>query len=207
MHHPDYLEKLLAGDYDGCAAITLQLLDSGKSVREIYEGLFAPGLQEVGHLWETNRISVAREHLATAVTERLMALLAPRIFAEEHLDRAAVVSCTANELHQVGGRMVADTLEMNGWHARFLGAGTSPEDLEARIDETSPDLVALSLALPSNLPSLVRVLERLRERYPGTPVVLGGQAFRITGQDLPYRFSSVTILESLGELEAFIRNI
>lgn len=200
-----YFEKLLEGDYEGCRAIVEEVLGSGTTVRDLYEDLFARSLHDVGDLWESNQISVAREHLATAVTERLMALVAPRIFAGEHLDRSAVVSCAANEIHQIGGRMVADILELNGWHAYFLGANTPPDDLASMLDEKLPDILALSVAIPSNLANLESAIQRVREARPALPIILGGQAFHHGGRDLPDRYQEVTLLESLAELETFVR--
>ncbi len=203
--YPGYLASLLAGDYEGCAKVTRELLDGGSSIRDIYEHLFGRSLQEVGRLWETNQISVAREHLTTALTERLMALVAPEIFSGEHIDRTAIVACSANELHQVGGRMVADTLEMNRWHAFFLGADTPLDDLISMIREKSPDLLALSVAIPWNLPVVEEAIRRIRGDYPELPILLGGQAFRRGGGDIPERYEDVTLLDTLEELESYLK--
>ena len=204
QHHATYLSRLLSGDFDACGAIAVDLLDSGTSIRGLYEDLFAPSLHEVGRLWETNQISVAKEHLATAVTERLMAQVAPRIFAGHHVDRSAVVCCTTNEIHQVGGRMVADILELSRWHAYFLGANTPIEDLLALIEEKNPDLLALSVALPSNLVNLEEAIEAVRSARPDLPIILGGQAFQHGGRDLPDRYPGTILMDSLAELESYV---
>ena len=203
--YPTYLQRLLRGDYEGCAAIVDDILGSGTAVRDLYEGLFTRNLYEVGHLWETHQISVAKEHLATAVTERLLARVAPGIFAGEHLQRSAIVCCTTNEVHQVGGRMVADTLEMNRWHAYFLGANLPFDDLLSLVEEKSPDILALSVAIPTNLPSLESAIEKVRETHPRLPILIGGQAFLHGGRDIPDRYPEVTLLGSLRELESFVQ--
>lgn len=204
QHYTTYLPLLLRGDYPACSAVAEDLLDSGTSVRNLYEDLFARSLHEVGHLWETNQISVAKEHLATAVTERLMAQVAPRIFAGHHLDRSAIVCCTVNEIHQIGGRMVADTLELNQWHAYFLGANTPVDDLLSLVEEKQPDLLAFSVALPSHLVNLEHAMDRVRSAHPDLPVILGGQAFRHGGRQLPALYPNTVVLDSLAELETFL---
>ena len=97
-----------------------------ESVYPFYNNLFQKSLYRVGELWESNRISVAKEHLATAITEGLLNLVYPKLFEPEQYrkGRTILISCTANEFHQIGGKMVADVCELNGWDSHFLGANT-----------------------------------------------------------------------------------
>jgi MerR family transcriptional regulator, light-induced transcriptional regulator len=200
-----HLELLLAGDRNGCSGIVSQLLDDGIPIRQLYVGLLQRSLYEVGVLWEQNRISVAREHVATATTEFLLNLVYPRIFAEEHCGRTAVVACVANEQHLLGARMVADIMELNGWHSHFLGANTPVAELLALITETRPDLLALSLSLHSNLPSLLSTVAQVRLSFPELPLIVGGQAFRWGGIELLDGFSGVTLLDTIDQLEDLVR--
>ncbi|MBD3235125.1 MAG: hypothetical protein GF330_00285 [Candidatus Eisenbacteria bacterium] len=96
----EYLSDLLAARREACQGIVRELIEQGMRVRTVYLELFQRSLYEVGELWERNQISVATEQLATATTEILMSLVYPTLFSAEHLDRCAVVSCTADEFHQ-----------------------------------------------------------------------------------------------------------
>lgn len=100
--------------------------------------------------------------------------------------------------------MVADVLELNHWHAYFLGANTPVDDLLSLIEEKKPDLLAFSVALPSNLVNLENAMDRVRSALPDLPVVLGGQAFRHGGRQLPDRYPHTIVLDSLAELESFL---
>jgi methanogenic corrinoid protein MtbC1 len=64
-----YKKTLLAGDRFNCKDIVQTLLDNKIDIKELYTDLFQRSMYEVGELWENNRISVANEHLATAITE------------------------------------------------------------------------------------------------------------------------------------------
>lgn len=200
-----YLAALLEGDYAACSSVVNGLLDDGTDVREIYEGLFQRSLYEVGSLWEKNQISVATEHLATSTTESLMTLVYPHIFSQEHIDRRVIVSCAANEYHQLGGRMVADMFELRRWHAHFLGADTPVDDLILMIEEKKPDLVALSVSLFSNIPKAEQLVKELRNEGMQIPVIVGGQAFRWGGTSFASRYDRVRILSSLSELDDYIQ--
>ncbi len=200
-----YLEHLLTGNRNGCGDIVSQLLEEGVPIRTLYVELLQRALYKVGDLWEQNRISVAREHLATAITEFLLNLIYPKIFSSDHCDRSAVVACVANEHHQMGAKMVADIIELNGWNGYFLGANTPAEDLLSFLREKQPDLLALSLSLHANLPTLLQTVEVVRQEFPKLPVIVGGQAFRFGSHDALIGLPGVTLLSSIAQLEELIK--
>ncbi len=202
--YQNYLEHLLAGRRHECAQIVQQLLDERIVIKRLYTDLFQRSLYQVGQLWENNQISVAKEHLATAITESLLTLVYPMLFADRQAHKKAVISCVANEFHQIGGKMVADIFEMNGWDGYFLGANTPIAELISFIDETKPDLLGLSLSIYFNLPALKRAIEAIRAEYPDLLILTGGQAFRWGGIDSLKAYPNVEYLPSLDSLENLI---
>ena len=197
-----YLSALLEGDRERCAEIVNQLQSARLPLRTLYVDLFQRSLYRVGELWEHNRISVATEHLATAITERLITLAQPRLFGGPRRERSIVVACVADEYHQLGGRMAADLFEMHGWRGYFLGANTPHESLLKLIAQRRPALVGLSLSISFNLPSLLAALDALRGSFPDLPVIVGGQAFRWGGAGQLRGYDQVTLVRSIFELEA-----
>lgn len=199
--YQDYLTALLAGDRARCAALVDRLLEDDIVPETIYTDLFQRSLYRVGELWEQNRVSVAVEHLATAITESLLAGVYPRILADRTPNgRRAVVSCGANEFHQVGARMVADILEHCGWDVWFLGANTPAEELLPLIEEKRPDAVGLSLSVYFSLARLTRMIEVIRSHHPGLDILVGGQAFRWAGAATIAREKRVAYIPSLEDL-------
>ena len=205
--YPEYLQGLLHGERSRCLEIVQQLLEEGVEIKTIYLELFQGTLYEVGELWERNRISVATEHLATSITESAMGLMQPHLFARERTGKKAVVSCVANEFHQVGGKMVADIFELHGWDGYFLGANTPLVDLLNMLTDKKPHAVCLSLSIYSNLPNLLTAIEALHKDFPRLEVLVGGQAFRWGGREKLERFENVKLLSSLDELEAHIHGV
>ncbi len=199
--YKDYIQNLLKGDRASCARIVQDFLDRDIPLMDLYLGLFQRSLYEVGHLWEINKISVAVEHMATAITESLLTLAYPRIFAAEHKGKKAVVSCLINEYHQIGGKMVADIFELNGWDGYFLGANTPIADLQTMIKQKQPDIVALSVSIYFNFNSLYNTLETIRKTFPELKIIVGGQAFRWGGTDIADKYPGVEYISSIIELE------
>jgi methanogenic corrinoid protein MtbC1 len=157
-------------------------------------------------MWELGRASVATEHLATAITESLLSLVYPRLFNQPHIGRSAIVTCAENEHHQVGGRMVADLFELNGWRGYFLGANTPVKTLLDFISDKAPDVVALSSTVYFNLENLLETATAIRAEFAAIPILVGGQAFRRDGRALAEQISGVRCIESLGALELWMNS-
>ncbi|MFP4469234.1 MAG: B12-binding domain-containing protein [Bacteroidales bacterium] len=201
----NYLNALLAGNRQVCHSIVKKLLDSKPDIKDLYVHLFQRSLYEVGELWEKNKISVATEHIATAITEGLLTLVYPTIFAAEHSGKKGLVACVPNEFHQIGAKMVADTFELNGWDGYFIGSNTPVQDLIKAIDETQPDVIALSLSIYFNLPELVKMMQEIRKHFNDVPIWVGGQAFRWGGKETVENFPGTLFIDSLQKLEHQLR--
>ena len=202
--YEQYLAALLAGDRFKCASIVQGLNSEGVGLKELYANLFQRSLYQVGELWEQQRISVAVEHLATAITERLLTLVQTQLFSGPARDRSIIIACVADEYHHLGGRMVADLCELHGWRGHFLGANTPLPDLLQMIDDRKPSQIGLSLSIYFNLPGLLKALDALSVSYPDLPILVGGQAFRWGGLDAVQKFRNASYISSLDDLEIHI---
>ncbi len=196
-----YLGDLLAGHRAPCVALVQRLLAESIGLRDLYLNLYQRSLYDVGDLWERNQISVAVEHLATSITEGLLNLSYPQLFAAPRRGRRAVVSCVVNEYHQLGAKMVADLMELHGWDTDFLGANTPHDALIDLLHHRHPDVLALSMSIYFNLPALLELLLKIRLVFPELPIWVGGQAFRHGGREAVGNFPHVSCITSLDDLE------
>lgn len=203
-----YLTLLLGGNRRDCADMVQRLLDREIDIQVLYSDLFQKSLYEVGRLWEFNRISVAKEHLVTAITEGLLNLVYPRLFEkaapDSRSEKKVVISCAANEFHQVGGKMVADIFEFNGWNSQFLGANTPVDHMLSYIQEEKPDLVGLSVSVYFNMPALKASLAAIRGNFHHLDILVGGQAFIWGGAEIINQYSGTLYIPSLDQLASFI---
>jgi methanogenic corrinoid protein MtbC1 len=203
--YQDFLKALLAGKRQPCRDMVQALLDAQIELKTLFTDLFQRSMYEVGELWENNQITVANEHLATSITESLLNLAYPALFAVDRCGKKAVISCSANEYHQVGGKMVADIFELNGWDGHFLGANLPHEELARFIQDVEPDVVGLSLSIIGNLDHLTRGIEVLRTDFPNLDLLIGGQAFRWGGIDAIKRYPGTEYIPSLDALDMLIK--
>lgn len=188
-----YLQALLAGDQNAAQQIALDAFQNGMPIHEIYLTIFQSALYEIGRLWETGQISVAQEHLATAITQTAIAVLYAQTPPTKSRGESAIVACLEDNHHQVGPRMLADLLQFVGYDARFLGANTPQQDLLHMIQAVQPAVVGLPATLPGQVETVRKAIEAIRATFPSNrPVIMvGGIAFnqnpelwRVVGADL-----------------------
>ena len=203
--YQNYLSSLLVGDRAACRNIALPLLEHDIQLLTLYTDLFQRSMYEIGERWERNQISVVTEHIATSITESVMALVYPRLFAHPKTGKSAIVSCVVNEHHQIGGRMVADYFEMQGWDSQFAGANQPIADLLRFVRERQPDVVALSAAINMSLPKLVETVEAILDCSVKPQIIVGGQAFRWGGATLFQKLPRVTHLSTFTEMQGYLK--
>lgn len=202
----DFLSHLIKGDRRTCSQLSRAYLESGHAVMDLYENIFKAALYEVGRLWETNKISVAAEHMATAITEGILNELYADISFSKPLQKKVVVACVEHEKHQVGVKMVADVFEMNGWESFFLGTGVPTTELIRYMHEKKPDVLAISLSVFFNYASFMTMLFHVREAFPDLLILIGGQAFSRMKQQQIDRLDHVIYMPDLYALDHLIKS-
>jgi MerR family transcriptional regulator, light-induced transcriptional regulator len=201
-----YLEAVRAADVAGAYRIASRVLAGGLSLAALYQRVVAPAMHELGRLWEEGVITIADEHMATALTHRVLGALRAPSFAkavfEPDSDRPrAMLAAVQGEQHALALRMAADLLEDAGYQALYLGANVPTAALLEAIELLSPGLLALSATMPDSVRILERVLAEIGEEHPRLGLVIGGQAIasRSSWEAMP--------VENLEELEDRVRSL
>lgn len=175
-----FTQSLRAGQRMAALNVLTEALHQGQSIPDLYADVLQESLYEIGRLWESAKISVAEEHLATAIVQFSIAQLYPRIPRASTPRGRMVVAGVQGELHQVGSQMVADFLESDGWDVRFLGTHMPHEGILSALESHKADALGLSATMLFNVAPLARLVRAARERFPARRllIVVGGGAFR-----------------------------
>lgn len=177
-----YLETILAGDRRRAVDLVTEAVDRGIPIKRIYTDVFQHCQFELGRLWEENRITVAKEHLATAITQLAMSQLYDRFDFADRVGKKMVAACVGGELHEIGLRMVADFFELDGWNTHYLGANTPIRDVVEMAFDIGADVVALSTSMTFNVEKVRDAVQSIRTyRQPGMgpKILVGGRPFNV----------------------------
>ena len=187
-----FLAAVLEGDHRKCLKIANEYNSIGESIEAFYLHIIQPVMYEVGKLWERGTISVAQEHLVSAIVGRVMAAASQVNVDVRKRKLKAVISAAPNEFHEIGAWMVSDILEHDGWDVRYLGANTPANDLLELLRSFQPRVLALSVTMPFNILKAREIIHTIKddEALNQIRVILGGRLFnenldlwRSTGAD------------------------
>jgi MerR family transcriptional regulator, light-induced transcriptional regulator len=173
------LSFLLHSDIKGSLQLVDQSVQTIDDLKSFYLNVVCPVMYRIGLLWERDEISIAEEHLATAIVGRITAALYPRFVNMDVYRGKVVVTAGPNEFHELGARMLADFLEMEGWDVTYLGANIPKEALLVILKQHKPFIIALSVATVFNLDHARQAIEMIKgdQETKGINILVGGFAF------------------------------
>ncbi|PTH85167.1 cobalamin-binding protein [Streptomyces sp. A244] len=167
-----------AGDEYAAVDVVTDALATGLDPESVLLDVIGAVQHKVGVEWAANRMSVADEHAATAINDRVIAVLPARRPAAGR--GRITVACVDQEWHALPARLVSETLRLRGWQVDYLGAQVPTAHLIGHIHRTGPDAVCLSSSLPTRLPLAHSAITAVQAA--GTPVMAGGLAFGADGR-------------------------
>jgi methanogenic corrinoid protein MtbC1 len=176
---PALLGHLLAADEVAAIRLGYRLIEAGVSRQDVLLRLIAPVQAYIGELWAGNRLSMADEHVASYLCDRMTTVLAGPRKPAQRPERLVVV-CADGEWHTLPSRLLTEVLRMYGFDVTFLGASVPAERLTTYLQQHAVDAVLLSISLPLRLPAAHRSV--LAARAAGVPVLGGGRGFGGAGR-------------------------
>jgi MerR family transcriptional regulator, light-induced transcriptional regulator len=175
---------LLAGRQQEALAIVNACLDDGQSLVDVELRVILPALYQIGEKWRANEVTVAQEHLATAIVQSVMTAGLLRSQPPRMIGKKVLLACVAGNNHAIGLRMVSDGFQLAGWEVQFLGANVPTSALVGHVIGWKPDLVGLSVSFAQQLRFVREVIVDLDDRLGAArpAVIIGGLAINRFGQ-------------------------
>jgi MerR family transcriptional regulator, light-induced transcriptional regulator len=173
-----FLEAQLAGDRRAALRVVIEEgLGRGARLVDVQARVIGAAQQEIGRLWQANRVSIAQEHLATGISQLVLAHLYDHAQATPRNGRVVAVACVEGELHDLPARLVADYLDQAGFTVRYYGANVPTDDLVPMLARDRPALLGLSATMSFHLAALRSAVARVREAFgDALPILVGGHA-------------------------------
>lgn len=169
---------LLAGDQRAALALMNTCLDAGRRLVDFEMHVVQPAMYRIGERWQANQVSVAQEHLATAIVQSLMTVGLLRAPLPVPVERRVLLACVESNQHALGLRMVADAFMLAGWDVQYLGANVPLAALVRQVLDWQPQLIGLSVAFPHQLPAARALIAQLDAQLGAArpAVLIGGLA-------------------------------
>jgi 5-methyltetrahydrofolate--homocysteine methyltransferase len=144
---------------------------------EIINGPLMRGMEEVGRLFNDNKLIVAEVLQSAEAMKLAVSHLEQFMDAETVTSRGRVVLATVKgDVHDIGKNLVEIILSNNGFEVVDLGIKVPPETLIQAVREHTPDALGLSGLLVKSAQQMVVTAEDLRAAGIDLPILVGGAA-------------------------------
>jgi diguanylate cyclase (GGDEF)-like protein len=191
-----YAEAALAGRGEEAERVALDCLVAGMPVADLYERVISPAMALVGELWQAGAMTIADEHLASALNLKVMAAVYGMALAARPDDetRRVLLAGVEGDRHGVGIRMAGDVLELSGFEVLYLGENVPTGQIVRSVAVNQPDLVTIAVPTRAATTAGHQVIAALRARFSDLPILLGGHGAAIGTAD-PHVVGGVTLAE------------
>jgi methanogenic corrinoid protein MtbC1 len=169
------------------------------------DGVVVPMLEGIGRGWQERSVSIAQEHLASAVIRRVLGWLLGVYQVRDEAPRL-IVATPPGQVHELGALMVAVSAAAEGWAVTYLGTDLPVADLVGAARETDARAVAISVVYVPDDRDVATAVREARAGLPArVPLLLGGSAVATIG--LEPRTAGILVMDSLAELRAVLRQL
>lgn len=149
----------------------------GRKPLDIVNGPLMSGMDEVGRLFNANKLIVAEVLQSAEVMKAAVSFLEPHMEKSEITSRGKIVLATVKgDVHDIGKNLVDIIFSNNGFEVVNLGIKIPPEQLIQAVREHNPDMVGLSGLLVKSAQQMVTTAEDLARAGIQLPILVGGAA-------------------------------
>ena len=174
-------------------------------VTDFLETVAVTTLEDIGHGWTERSVSVAQEHMATAVFRRVLGWLL-ELYQTKGPAHRLLVATPPGERHELGALMAAISAAAGGWNVTYLGPDLPVDELLGAIGQMRAEAVALSLVQPGDERGVLSVLREIQDGLPPRVALLlggaGAQSFQAEIES-----AGVHLIDSLADLRAALQGL
>jgi len=150
-------------------------LDRGLEPLDIINKGLTPGMTAVGEEFEANRYYLPELLLCAEIFRASVDMVRPRLKQKAIEKKGTVVLGTIQQdIHDIGKNIVKLMFELDGLEVHDLGIDVLCARFLEEQARTGAEIVAASAMITSTVPGLKQLVDLVREKAPGTAVMIGG---------------------------------
>ncbi|RKY08291.1 MAG: hypothetical protein DRP65_09295 [Planctomycetota bacterium] len=174
-----YLQRLLTGERSACRAVIEETLRCGVPANNVYMDIIWPIMVEIDNLYSQNKIDSAQKAFATRINRTIVDQLQNKLPRKPQKSKKIVVCSSPEQQAELGGQMVTDLFESDGWEARFLGGDVNKDDILAFVHSYKPDILLLYGIGAKAAPEVRKLIDSIKtvNARPDMKIMLSGGVF------------------------------
>lgn len=174
-----YLRSLLTGDRNQCRTVIEEVLRTGVPAHHVYMDIIWPIMTEIDKLYREDQINSAQEAFASRINRTIVNQLQNKLPRRASKDKRAVIVTANSEKAELGGQMMNDLFESDGWETRFVGGSAGNDDIMTFIHGYAPDILLLYGFNGEDAPAVRMLINTIRDvnAFPEMRIMLSGGVF------------------------------
>ena len=169
-------EALIAGDEVTAWRLVEAAAASTDDPVSVHLDVLSPALHSIGQRWSEGELSIASEHKAAAVANRIIARLGSHLTTPGRRRGTVIIGAAPGDVHSIPTAMFADLIRSFG--VTVIDLGGSP-DITSFIEAGKRHqdcAVAISVTGPGHENAARETVKALREAFEAIPIAIGGGA-------------------------------
>ena len=196
------LELARAVDAPGLESL-LRRTAAALGVPVFLDAVVAPLLRRMGEEWKAGRLTVAQEHLATAIIQRVLEGTM-HFLAAPHGAPNLLVATLSGEQHKMGALLAATAAAAEGWRVTYLGPDLPAVEIAGAAVAAGARMVGVSVVHLADRERVLTELRTVRSRLPASvPLLAGGAGAVALSPELDD--PGIHVVADLSELRAALR--
>lgn len=164
MQEEEIKNLIIKGDAAGTTAGVEEMLQAGRAVDDIIQGVLVSAMNVVGERFRDGEIFVPEMLIAARAMKAGLKVLEPLILqsGRKYLGKV-VVGTVKGDLHDIGKNLLGTMLQGAGWDVIDLGVDVAPEKFLQAVKEHQPSALGLSALLTTTMGSMKTVITLLEQ--------------------------------------------
>ena len=168
-------KKLTDGNIEECIKIYKEFVKIF-STSDFFDKILRPVMSKIGSDWETGKLAIATEHVASNVAQTLVKIIMEQVSGSGN--KKKILLCVpVGEEHHIGCDVLETYLTIKGFKVFNMGTSIPTDAIIEFIDMKKPDTVLISITINDNIAAGQRLAKKIREQSK-IPILIGGHALQ-----------------------------
>lgn len=174
-----YLEHLFRGKRHDARQLIVDAEDRGICASKLLKMIVWPAMEQINRLYREDHIPTVIEHMATRINRMVADELHGMLPREPKHGQRMVVACGEGETGELGGQILADLFEAEGWNVWFLGAGVPNDEILQFVAKIKCDLLVVYGTVAESVAPTRRLVDMIRNvgACDQMQILVGGGVF------------------------------
>jgi len=168
-------KKLTDGNIEECIKIYKEFVKIF-STSDFFDKILRPVMSKIGSDWETGKLAIATEHVASNVAQTLVKIIMEQVSGSGN-KRKILLCVPVGEEHHIGCDVLETYLTIKGFKVFNMGTSIPTDAIIEFIDMKKPDTVLISITINDNIAAGQRLAKKIREQSK-IPILIGGHALQ-----------------------------